>query len=251
MLNGKRIYRLIAILISLLALAIITVTAKSVVGLNATTVALLYLLVVLAVSAFADLACGLVIAVASGLLVNYFFLPPFGTFYIEAPEDWVSFFAYTVTAVVFSHFAVTVRRRAVEADRLKEQLSKLSQFADALITVPEKNMSLAILIDELRRAYDLSYCAIYLFGKDGIPNPIFSGTRPSSQSAQSGGVPSNQPNTLLDVLAEEGPDVQCLTLKDQGETVGALVISQASLLNEVAEAIASIISSVIRQNRLP
>lgn len=251
MLNGKRLYRLIAILISLAALAIITVIAKSVVGLNATTVALLYLLVVLAVSAFADLVCGFVIAVASGLLVNYFFLPPFGTFYIEAPEDWVSFFAYTVTAVVVSHFAATVRRRAVEADRLKEQLSKLSRFTDALITVPEKDMSLGILIEELRRAYDLSYCAIYMFGKAGIPNPIFSGTRPSSLSSQSGGTPSNLPNTLLDVLAEEGPDVQCLSLEDQGETIGALVISQASLSHEVAEAIASVFSIVIRQKLLP
>ncbi len=247
MIKDKGIYRLIAVLVSLTAITLITVIAKNVVGLNANTVALLYLLVVLATSALAELTCGIVIAVASGLLVNYFFLPPFGTFYIESPEDWVSFFAYTVTAVLVSHFAATVRSRAVEADLLHAQLTRLSRFTDALVTVPKKDMTLGILIEGLRRSYDLSYCAIYLFGKTGVVNPIFSGNRPSAQSAQSGGTPSNLANTLLDVLAEEGPDVQCLALKDQGETVGALVISQVSLSREVSDAIADIVSLSVRQ----
>ena len=31
----------------------------------------------------------------------------------------------------------------------------------------------------------------------------------------------------MDVVTEEGPDVQCLNLKEQGKTIGALVISQS------------------------
>ncbi len=247
MIADKRIYRLIAVLSSLSALALITLTAKNTVGLNSITVALLYLLVVLVASAFAELACGFAVAVASGLLVNYYFLPPFGTFYIEAPEDWVSFFAYTSTAVVVSHFAATVRRRAVEADRLQSQLSRLSRFTYIIMTVPKKDMTLEILAGELKRAYDLSYCAIYLFGEAGTASPVSSGSRPSSQSTQKEGMPSNLPSKLLDVVAEEGPDVQCLALKDQGETVGALVISQVHLSHEVSDAIADIVSLVVRQ----
>ena len=171
MITEKKIYRLIAILISLAALTLITAIAKNVVGLNAITVALLYLLVVLVTSALAELTCGIVIAVVSGLLVNYFFLPPFGTF----------------------------------------------------------------------------YSAIYLFGKTGNVKPVSSGTRPSSRSSQNGGMPPNLPSELLDVITEEGPDVQCLTLQDQGETVGALVISQVSLSREVTESIASIVSLSVRQ----
>ena len=101
----KRIFRVIGVLIALAALTLITAAAKNVSGFNAITVALLYLLVVLASSALLDVACGIAIAVLSGLLVNYYFLPPFGTFYIAAREDWVSFGAYIVTAVVVSQFA--------------------------------------------------------------------------------------------------------------------------------------------------
>jgi hypothetical protein len=55
-------------------------------------------------------------------------------------------------------------------------------------------------------------------------------------------MPDALPRTLVDVVTEEGPDVQCLSLKEQGKTIGALVISQASLSREVAEEIAAIVS---------
>ena len=220
---------------------LITATAKNVSGLNAITVSLLYLLVVLATSALVDIACGISIAVVSGLLVNYYFLPPFGTFYIEAPADWVSFGAYLITALVVSQFAATVRRRAVEADHLEAQLMRLSQFTNALIAIRKEDMTVKLITEELRRAFELRYCAIYLFGKTNNTNPVSSGTRPS-QLSQKAGILSAVPNTLLDVITEEGPDVQCLNLKEQGKTIGALVISQVSLSRQVAEEIAAVVS---------
>jgi K+-sensing histidine kinase KdpD len=237
----KRIFRVIGVLIALAALTLITAAAKNVSGFNAITVALLYLLVVLASSALLDVACGIAIAVLSGLLVNYYFLPPFGTFYIAAPEDWVSFGAYIVTAVVVSQFAATVRRRAVEADHLEAQLLRLTQFTDALMSVRKEDMTLKLITEELRRAYELSYCAIHLFAKTNNTGPVSAGTRPP-ELPQKAGMPAILPRTLVDVVTEEGPDVQCLSLKEQGKTIGALVISQASLSRGVAEEIAAIVS---------
>jgi K+-sensing histidine kinase KdpD len=248
MIKRKRPYRQIAVLIALVALTLITGIAKNVVELNATTVALLYLLVVLAASALAGTACGIVVALVSGLLVNYCFLPPFGTFYIEAPEDWVSFGVYTVTAVVASHFAATVRQRAREADELQAQLSRLSRFTDALMAVRKEDLTLEFITAEMGRAFDLSYCAIYNdLGRSGAASPVFFGVRPS-QALEKGGQPPSRGRTLLDVLAEEGPDAKCLTLRDRGETVGALVISQVPLAREVAKQLAAVVALVIRQS---
>ena len=243
---GKRIKQLLAVLIAFGALVLITVTGKHLAGLNAITVALLYLLVVLAVSALADLACGMVVAVASGLLVNYYFLPPFGTFYIAAPEDWVAFFAYIVTAVVVSYFAANVRRRAVAADHFQAQLMRLSQLTAALVEARPDTVTLEVLIQELRNAFELPYCAIYLFGETGATVPVFSGARPS-RSSSNRATSLNVPDSLLDVITEEGPDVRCLSVKDQGKTIGALVISQVTLSSEGAEALAAMVSLVVRQ----
>lgn len=68
MITRTRIYQMLAVLGAITMLAAITAVAKSTLGWNAMTVALLYLVVVLAISAFAGLACGLVVALVSGLL---------------------------------------------------------------------------------------------------------------------------------------------------------------------------------------
>jgi len=247
MITEKLSCRLIAVLTALAALALITALAKHVVGCNAITVALLYLLVVLASSAMADLAGGMVVAVASGFLVNFYFLPPFGTFYIEAPADWVSFVAYTVTAMVISHFSATVRRRAEEAGQLQAQLSRHSRFMTSLLAVRNEDLTLDLLARELKTAYEWSYCAIYVFGKAGSTPPVAAGTRPS-QSSPGGRVPSRLPTTLLEVIREDEPDGRYLTLKDQGETIGALVVTgQAPPSQEGTELIAAMVSLVVRQ----
>jgi hypothetical protein len=135
----------------------------------------------------------------------------------------------------------------VEADHLEAHLVRLTQFTDALMSVRKGDVTLKLITEELRRTYELSYCAIYLFGKTNGTSPVSSGTRPS-QLSRKAGMPSTLPNTLLDVVTEEGPYVHCLSLKEQGKTIGALVISQASLSHEVAEAIAAIVSLFILRN---
>jgi hypothetical protein len=115
------------------------------------------------------------------------------------------------------------------------------------MSVRKGDVTLKLITEELRRTYELSYCAIYLFGKTNGTSPVSSGTRPS-QLSRKAGMPSTLPNTLLDVVTEEGPYVHCLSLKEQGKTIGALVISQASLSHEVAEAIAAIVSLFILRN---
>ena len=248
MITEKIAYRLVAVATALAALALITAVAKNVAGFNAITVALLYLLVVLASSAFADLAGGMVVAVASGFLVNFYFLPPFGTFYIEAPENWVSFVAYTVTAMVISHFSATVRRRAEDAGQLQAQLSRHSRFVTSLIARRNEDLTLDRLANELKTAYEWSYCAIYVFGKAGGTDPVSAGTRPP-RSSPDGKVPSCLPTTLLEVIREDEPDSCYLTLKDQGETIGALVVTgQLPPSPEGTELIAAMVSLVVRRN---
>lgn len=247
MITEKIACRLVAVATALAALALITAVAKSVVGFNAITVALLYLLVVLASSALADLAGGMVVAVASGFLVNFYFLPPFGTFYIEAPEDWVSFVAYTVTAVVISHFSATVRRRAEEACQLQAQLARHARFVTSLTARRKEDLTLDLLANELKTAYEWSYCAIYVFGTVGGANPLSASTRPP-RPAPGGGGPAQPPATLLEVIREDEPDGRYLTLKDQGETIGALVVTgQLPPSQEDTDLIAAMVALVIRQ----
>src|SRR5215469_7194650 len=96
-LPGARTLRFPAAL--LLVLAITALYRKGMPPVNQTTVALSYLLAILAVSAVWGMAVSVVMSVAATLAFNYYFLPPIGTLTIADPQNWVALFAFLVTSI--------------------------------------------------------------------------------------------------------------------------------------------------------
>lgn len=236
--------RFIGIGVSVALLVLITVFAKALVHVNATTVALLFLTVVLGVSSLGDSIAGIVTAIASGLLFNFYFLPPFGTFYIEAPENWVAFGVYTITAIVVGHFSAAVRKRAGEADEMQYQLACLSQFSEIVANARNKNLTLELVCDELRKSFNLQYCSIYLFGTER--KFISSGSRTLDAPAKAL-QESQLPKTLLDVITEEGCSIRYASLFSRGQTIGVLVMSYMPISKEILAATAEIVSLIAQQ----
>src|SRR6266436_5363111 len=92
---------------------------------NPTTAALAFLLVVL----FVATVWGSRPAVFASLLgvgcFNFFFLPPFGTFAIRNPDNWVAFFAFLITALTAGQLSARAKRRAEEAELAKQEIERL------------------------------------------------------------------------------------------------------------------------------
>lgn len=89
---------------------------------NSTTVALVLLLVILLIASFFGRNPALLASIAAMLCLNYFFLPPFGTFTISDTENLVAWGAFTITAVVAGELSAYARRRARESERLFGEL---------------------------------------------------------------------------------------------------------------------------------
>src|SRR5467141_4134875 len=82
-------------------LAIASVYTK-LIHVNATTVALTFLLAVLLVATVWGLAAAVTTSVAAMLAFNFFFLPPAGGLTIEDPQNWVALIAFLITAITAS-----------------------------------------------------------------------------------------------------------------------------------------------------
>src|SRR5437763_15544028 len=92
---------------------------------NATTIALFLLLIVLWAATTWGLAEAIFTSILAVLGFNFFFLPPVGTFTIADLENWVALFAFLVTAVTVSRVAVTAPYRAVAAEPGRKVISAL------------------------------------------------------------------------------------------------------------------------------
>jgi two-component system, OmpR family, sensor histidine kinase KdpD len=106
---------------------------------NATTVALTYLLAVLGIAAKWGLLESIVASVSSTVCFNFFFLPPIGTFTIADPQNWVALSAFLITSVVASQLSASVKRRASEATRRQREMEGLYDLSHALMLVDKKS----------------------------------------------------------------------------------------------------------------
>ena len=92
---------------------------------NATTVALALLLVVLLVATWYGAKPAIAASLLGVLSFNYFFLPPFGTLHIAAPENWIALFAFLVTAITVGQLSARAEQRAEEADEGRREIERL------------------------------------------------------------------------------------------------------------------------------
>ncbi|MEO5589146.1 MAG: DUF4118 domain-containing protein, partial [Gemmatimonadaceae bacterium] len=108
-------------------------------------IALLFLLVVLGGSAAGGRTLGVALALAAFFLFNFFFIPPYRTFVIANPLDWLVLLVFLATGVVAAQLlyraqveAAAARLRAEEVDRLASlgaETLNVGRAEDALTAV--------------------------------------------------------------------------------------------------------------------
>jgi two-component system sensor histidine kinase KdpD len=86
-------------------------------GVNQAHATLLYLLVVLAVSAKGGRGVGLTTAAVASVLIDYFFQVPYDDFDVARTVDVLALLAFMTTALVATHLVTTARAEAAEARR--------------------------------------------------------------------------------------------------------------------------------------
>lgn len=129
----RLITRAFRFLLALIIVSGITFLYQQVFQVNQTTVALSYLLAILATSAVWGIQVSVFMAVVATLCYNYYFLPPVRTFTIADPQNWIALFAFLVTSVTASRLSTRVREKAQEAQSRRREIEKLYAFSQQLL----------------------------------------------------------------------------------------------------------------------
>lgn len=93
--------------------------------LSPTEVALTLLMVVLFASTLFGSTAGLVASAFGILCFNFFFLPPYHTFNISGPENWLAFGTFVITALIAGQLSGYARRRAEESELRQQEIERL------------------------------------------------------------------------------------------------------------------------------
>ena len=125
--------RAAGVAVSLGMLASIILFYRYAVKVNQTTIALTFLLAILAASTIWGMLVSSLMSVFAVVAFNYFFLPPIGTFSIADPQNWVALLAFLVTSITGSQFSSRIRKEADEAHRRRREVERLYRFSRQLL----------------------------------------------------------------------------------------------------------------------
>jgi two-component system sensor histidine kinase KdpD len=127
---------------------------------NAATVSVTYLLLVLLIAATSRLAVAVVTSIVAMLCLNFFFLPPVGTFTIADPHNWVALFAFLAVSLIASHLSAVARAGTDEAVGRRNELARLFDLSRDVLMVTESREALSALARAISRRFDLEFVAI-------------------------------------------------------------------------------------------
>jgi two-component system, OmpR family, sensor histidine kinase KdpD len=227
-------------LIAALLVAAVTLIGYRGLHLNPTTVALAYLLGVLGISATWGLRQSVFMSLVAALALNYYFLPPIGTFTIADPQNWIALFAFLVTAVTVNQLSERARRGARSAIERRQELERLYAFSQLLLSSDNPAELLNLIPRYIVESFRVRSAAISLSSRGDIYR---SGPSIDGLEARDLQLTSVRGEPRFDSVH----DLAFMPLRMGTRVVGGLGVSGSVLSRQTLEAIGSLVAISIER----
>jgi two-component system sensor histidine kinase KdpD len=231
---ARRVFKTIA---ALAIIAALTFLFYKVLPVNGTTVALVFVLAILAIATAWGLTEAILASVLAMLCFNFFFLPPIGTLTIADPQNWLALLTFLITAIVASQLSAIVRKREREATARRDEVEKLYELSRAVMLTAHGKL-----------AAELPAHIVRIFGASGVAFY----DRATGEVHRAGPRDVPLPDARLKDMALQGtafqdPAASLITLPVSlgGQCIGALSVLGAGISEAVVHAFANLMAIAI------
>lgn len=213
-----------------LLIAAATTAVLSLAGTKEATAGMVYLVIVVWTATQAGMALSLFTALLCAFCFDFFFLPPFHTFVLAGPQEWVSFCSFIVTSYVAGRVAERARRQAQQAEQRREDVERLYTLSKEMMLYEDASGLMADLPRIIQRVFALETVALFVHDRQQLF--ASGGELPMGIEASLNALSS--PNQVTQSIPGEMIGMPLL----QGmRPVGALAWKPATLSREVAGAL--------------
>lgn len=128
---------------------------------------LLYLLIIGLIAGLVGVRPALLAAFLAFFAWNYFFLPPFHTFVVADPKDWISLVAFLIVGIAVGLQTGRLRERESEAIARERETVLLNRFSGHLVSDITLTEMADALIDEVQRTSEVRTAMLILADESG------------------------------------------------------------------------------------
>lgn len=208
---------------------------------NLTTVAMTFLLAILAIAAAWGLREAIAASIAAVAAFNFFFLPPRFTFTIADPQNWVALTTFLVTAVVASQLSASAKQRADEATRRQREMERLYDLSRALMLVDNQSATASQVSHRIAQVFEVEGVAVF--------------DRATDQIHRTGSIDAISDTKLKDAAVQRtsshdpAGNLSILPLSLGGAPIGSLAIGGAHISDTALQSVVSLAAIVMERAR--
>jgi len=234
--------RIFGLATSFVIVASITLVYTHAVRVNQTTVALSFLLAILAVSAVWGMAVSVVMSLAALLVFNYYFLPPTRTLTIADPQNWVALGAFLFVSIMGSQLSARIRKEADEAISRRREIERLYKFSQKLLGEGNVLQLMNAIPDYIVESFEAGAAELFLPLKDKFYRSGFGASHLDEESMKTAfardeaSIQPQQAQYFLPVRLGVRP-------------IASLGISGARLSRQTVDAVGSLVAIAIERAR--
>lgn len=226
-------------LVCVVLVALIVFVYAKLLHVNPTTAALSFLLAILSVAAAWGLRYAIPMSIAAALCLNFFFLPPVGTFTIADSQNWVALLAFFMTSLIASNLSERARKRTAEAQEHRQDVERLYTLSQQLLVAENVLELLKNIPRFVAETFEGREAAVYLSAKDQIYR-----SKPDHQ-----GISTDQLKDAVrgELLLDRARLLGIFPLRMGARSVGSFGIAGALPSRETMEAVGSLIATAIER----
>jgi len=232
----------IGFVVATILLASITFSYSKLLHVNQTTVALSFLLAILAVSAAWGMVVSIFMSVTAMLLFNYYFLPPIGTLTIADPQNWVALFAFLFTSIMGSQLSARIRKEADAAHSRRREIERLYTFSQKLLGEGNVIQLMNVIPNFIVDCFEAGAAELFLPQKDKFYRSGFGAAQLNEGKMKSAFLRD-------ETTSDNVQGLHFLPIRLGVKPIGSLGISGARLSRQTLDAISSLVAIAMERAR--
>ena len=205
---------------ALLTLAMLPVRSH----LSIATTALILIVPVVIGVVYGGLTAGVFSVIAGFLVYDFFFIPPYWTLWVGAPQNWVALGVYAVVMLPVAGVVATMNATRAKERRQSLEIRQLFQLSDLLVEDQPLDVLLRVIVTALAEVFDSTQVAL-LLPQSGELQVVASAGAPLTEAQRRRVVPGPGEPTSLESQQTGHDDLVTLALTAVGRPVGLLVLS--------------------------
>lgn len=209
---------------------------------NHTTVALSFLLAILAVSAVWGMVVSVFMSILAMLSLNYFFLPPVGMFTIADPQNWVALFVFLLVSITGSQLSNRIRLEADEANQRRREVERLYRFSRKLLGEGNVIQLMNAVPNYIVESFETGAAELFLPQKDKFYRSGFGAAQLDEAQMKAAFVND-------EISMDQDAGVYFLPIRLGVRPIGSLGISGSLLSRQSVEAVSSLVAIAIERAR--